>query len=241
MFSNTTIFLPHIVRCYRLFFIFKLSYFQTKKLDEAGNKRRIQIIMKLISPYAIYSIAGVLLAIHIALWLLTCGLVSIQDYHYFSFEGCGVYGLYYVFYLILVLGVIYTAVDIVFVCLLIRGVRDNYGIRYECFALTAMWIILLIVFTTLACIPIYSDIYEYQFSFGFILCIGLFIDSFVSCTLPCLLSFKKLNRNEKEIGDSDMLERILNNEEHRELLKTYAVQSFCPESIRKLIEYNFNA
>ena len=117
---------------------------------------------------------------------------------------------------------------------LIRGVRDNYIIRYECFGLTVMWIVLLTVLTTLACIPIYLDIYEYQFSFGFVLTVGIFIDSLVSCTLPCLLSFRKLNRNENQIGESDVLERVLLNTAHRELLKTYAMQSFC---IRKSFQF----
>jgi hypothetical protein len=186
----------------------------------------------MISGPAITAVIVTLLATTIALWLLVSGLVSISQPKYFSFtDGCGLgFGIY----LVLPLICVYILVDIIFICLLIKGVRDNYGIRYEIFIVSAGWIIFIIVFIILYVVPQYANVYEYQFASGYILLFGFTYDSIVSCTIPCILSFRKRYNNQKDVAGDD-LNQVLNNDKHREAFKQYAVASFCPESICKLI------
>jgi hypothetical protein len=180
----------------------------------------------------IAAVMATLLAISVALWLLVVGIVSISQPKYFTFtDGCG---LGAGAYLVLALVGIYLAVDFLFICLLIRGVRDNYGIRYEVFIVSAAWVLFLIVFAIMYFVPAYAAVYEYHFAAGYILFFGFCFDSFVSCTLPCLLTFRKVN-DYQQVSPSDEVSMVLMNEKYREAFKTYAISSFCPETICKSV------
>jgi hypothetical protein len=48
-----------------------------------------------------------------------------------------------------------------------------------------------------------------------------------------MLSLRR-KKSKTEPQAVEALDKVLANEEHRKLLKEFAVQSFCPESLRKL-------
>jgi hypothetical protein len=235
MFAVPVVFIPHVYRCYRLFLIFKLSRFKAniRNNSEEANKRNNIQIMKRLLHWSVTTTATItLIMVQIALWLLIAGISSISDPLYLSVTtGCylGNYS-----YAMLVTCGIYVVIVLILMCMLITGVRDAWGIRYEVFIVSAAWALALIIFAILYFVPQYGDVYEYYVPSGSVLFLGFVVDTFVSCTFPCLLSFMKINNKKAGVNEpSEDILFILNKSEYRELLKNFAVESFCPESIRK--------
>ncbi len=224
------IFLPHIVRCYRLIVIFKLSAAKVNNSSENSVRTQnlISFFSRAISPPVLIAFVLIMVAFQVAMWLFISGLQSITQPEFFSFnKGCGLGGL---LYFILALGGIYAVVDFILICFLIRGVRDAYGIRYEVFIASAVYTLALIIFGVLYLIPYWQNVIEIQFAEGWFLITALMVDSILSCTLPWMLSFRRQVINETTHNDIEM---TLANEKYRAILKKYAVESFCPESICK--------
>ncbi len=223
--------LPHVVRTWRLLIIFKLSTIKTSQnlQNSAKEKRFISILSRLVSGKFFLSVLIVIMLIQTALWLLGSGLNSIKLPIYFTYtSGCGFDAISYIF---LGLLAIYIAFDLLLMIFLIRGVRDTWGLRMETFTLTLIWTIFLVIFGVLFLVPAYADYYEYTaLASGFVLVIPSVTDCFVSCTLQCILSFKK---NVATANDQSELLLILSTASYREKFKQYAVESFCPESICK--------
>jgi hypothetical protein len=232
------IFIPHIIRCYKLLFVFKLSNLKVKYRTDAGEdlvsatNKKIKIMSRFISWPFIAGCALTLFLIQVAIWLLVSGLLSISQPVYFSFSsGCGLGGTSYV---VLAVSAIYCVVDLIFIALLIRGVRDTWFIRYEIFVVSSMWLVLMIGFGVMFFVPIYADVYDYQFPAGYVCYFGLFMESFLSSFVPSILTFrKKPNTAEEPLEEA---EKVLVNNNYRESLKEYAVMSFCTESICKLLK-----
>jgi hypothetical protein len=110
------LFIPHIVRVFRLFFIFKLSYFKTTFLNSdstSNGQKRIKIITRFISPPMIISVVTVLMLFHIALWLLVSGIISIKAPAFFLFTtGCS---LLDITYLVIASCAVYVVIDFVLI------------------------------------------------------------------------------------------------------------------------------
>jgi hypothetical protein len=224
--------LPHVIRCYRLVVIFKLSKFKTTaNVNAAKAKQTINIVNRLVSWPVLLAICIILPLLQLALWLLFSGVYSITNYRYFTYTtGCGLDNLAY---LVIVVVGIFLFTDFILILFLVRGVRDTWGIRYEVMFLSLLWLISVIAFAILFFIPVYANDYDYSvFASGFVLVFAAHIDCFVACTLPSILSFRK--KSELTITDQSDVERTLGNDKYRDLLKQYAVESFCPESICKL-------
>jgi hypothetical protein len=226
-------FLPNVFRCYRLLLIFKLSRFKANihQDHQETNKRNNILMIKRLLHWSVTTLSSIILIVfQVSLWLILSGISSISNPVYLSFStGCF---LGYFSYTILVTSGLYIFIDFILICLLIKGVRDTWGIRYEVFIISALWLLCLIVFGIEYFVPQYGNVYEYYVPSGTALFVGFVQDLFFSCTLPCLLSFMKIyNKNAGMSEPSDNIQFILKNDEYRELLKKFAVESFCPESI----------
>ncbi len=216
---------PSVVRMYSFILIFRVSHLQSRTTSDYSN--RIKRIKRLMSPIVLWLFIGVILLLHLFMWIGTAFLINYtENVNLFSTSGCGI-GKFT--YLPLAHVILYALILFVLLLLLIGGVRDTYGIRYETVVITTIWVLGAIGFAVFPASQ-YPEHMEKQFPAGYILFLVVLIDIIITSTIPVILSFQKKYRSNQQVN-TDVIRMILEDDKYRAVFKDYAVRSICAESI----------
>jgi hypothetical protein len=232
-FSVPMVIVPHVIRMYRFVLIFRLSHLQLRKDTEMNVDKRIKVIKVLTSSPVLWFITFFILFIHAIIWaVMSVVLTHTENIDYFGLSGCKVTKYTY---LTLSFNLIYAVLLIFLLILLIKGVKDTYGIRYETFGTMILWVIVSIVFVVYAAVPPFSPQVESNFPAGTFMFVAYVIDVIITSVIPIALSYRKVYTQYYKV-DMDEITQILHKDLDRAPFKEYAIRSVCAENICKLVK-----
>jgi hypothetical protein len=229
----TEMFTTHTLRCFRFLIVFKWSK-RITKIDEADKTTRI--LKKLLGMRWVFFIVVLLMFLQIPIWLFSIGIVSSYSKLMFIAAACRLGDTIY--FALANVGVNAMVLAIMLVMVL-KGVKDTWGIRLEIVFTALTWVVAMIVFAVMNFTSSYDRCCEYTaFPAGYAVLICVVVDNIITCVIPCVLSFRhKNNYTLSSLGDNseilEDLDQVLINDQYRAELKDFAVKSFCPESLSK--------
>ncbi len=195
-------------------------------------KRNIKTLSWLASKLVLILVIAFLVILHVALWLVTTGArTGIERFNWFSTTGCGLDFTMIVIAFIPIL--CYVIIEVAFLIFFAFRVRDTWNIGRELIFVISLYFFASLLFAVLNIVPWYSNVGEYVVPTGWLVPLTCFVETLVSTVLPVIMSFRKGNNynTEEHVENNSELVSVLEKDDSRNLLKKFAVQSFCPESI----------